>query len=88
MLASSSGLWNRVGSRSAEVLSQLAAMNLNDEERGAVVDIVHSGQAIKKAAAILDDDRNLRPYLESLRKTAESSSIGTREQRDALLADW
>jgi hypothetical protein len=37
-LASSPAVWKRVGSRSAEVLSKLAAMNLSDEERGAVVD--------------------------------------------------
>jgi hypothetical protein len=50
--------------------------------------IVHSRPAIRKVAAILNDDRDTRPYLKSLRKTAESSSIGTREQRDALLEDW
>lgn len=53
-----------------------------------VFGIVHSRQAIKKVAAILDDDRDMRPYLKSLRKTAKSSSIGTRKQRDALLEDW
>jgi hypothetical protein len=52
-----------------------------------VFGIVHSRPAIKKVAAILDDDRDTRPYLKSLRKAAESSSIGTREQRDALLED-
>lgn len=50
-----------------------------------VFKIVHNRNAIKKMAAILDDDRKMRPYLKSLRKTAESSSIGTPEQRDALL---
>lgn len=49
--------------------------------------VVHHGPVIRKVAAILDDDRDTRPYLKSLRKTAESSSIGTREQRDALLED-
>jgi len=50
--------------------------------------IVHSRAAIKKIAAILDDNRDTRPYLKSLRKKAESSSKGTREQRDALLENW
>jgi hypothetical protein len=53
-----------------------------------VFGIVRSRPAIKKVAAILDDDRGTRPYLKSLRKTVESSSIGSREQRDALLEDW
>lgn len=54
-----------------------------------VFGIVHSRAAIRKVAAILDDKRDTRPYLKSLRKTAESSTgIGTREQRDALLEDW
>jgi hypothetical protein len=47
--------------------------------------IVHSCPAIAKVASILDDDRDTRPYLKSLWKTAQSSSVGTREQRDALL---
>ncbi len=53
-----------------------------------VFGIVHSRLAIRKVATILDDDRDTRPYLKSLRKTVESSSIGTREQRDALLEEW
>jgi hypothetical protein len=54
-----------------------------------VFEIVYSRQAIRKIAAILGNDRETRPYLRSLRKTAESSSsIGTRGQRDALLEDW
>jgi len=54
-----------------------------------VLGIVYSRQAIRKVAAILDGDRDARPYLKLLRKTAEaSSSIGTREQREALLKDW
>jgi hypothetical protein len=36
-------------------------------------------------AAILDEDRDTRPYLKSLRKAVEASSIGTREQGYALL---
>lgn len=49
--------------------------------------IVHSRPAIRKVVAVLDDDRDTRPYLKALRKAAESLSIGTREQRDALLED-
>ena len=54
-----------------------------------VFTIVYGRQTIRKVAAILDDDRDTRPYLKSLRKMVEASpSIGTREQRDALLEDW
>ena len=51
-----------------------------------VFGIVRDRAAIRKVVAILDDDRNMRLYLKSLRKSAEgNSSVGTREQRDALL---
>jgi len=50
-----------------------------------VFGILHSRPTIKKVADVLDDDRDTRPYLKALRKKAESSSIGRREQRDALL---
>jgi hypothetical protein len=50
--------------------------------------IVHSRPAIKKVADVLNDDRDTRPYLKALRKAAESSSTGKREQRDALLEGW
>ncbi|WP_437943759.1 hypothetical protein WMF27_02495 [Sorangium sp. So ce281] len=50
--------------------------------------IVHSRPAVRKVAAVLDDDRDTRRYLKSLRKAVEASSIGSREQRDALLEDW
>lgn len=53
-----------------------------------VFGIVRSRQAIKKVADTLDDDRGTRLYLKALRKKAESSSIGSREQRDALLDGW
>lgn len=54
-----------------------------------VFGIVFSRQAIRKVAAILKDDKDTRRYLKLLRKAADaSSSIGTREQRDALLEDW
>jgi hypothetical protein len=50
--------------------------------------IVHSRAATKKVADVLDDDRDTRPYLKALRKKAELSSIGSREQREALLEGW
>jgi len=51
--------------------------------------VTHSRAAIRKVVAILNDDRDTRPYLKSLRKAVDaSSSVGTREQRDALLKDW
>ncbi|MFP2964279.1 hypothetical protein ACLEPN_42895 [Myxococcus sp. 1LA] len=54
-----------------------------------VLGIVHSRQAIQQVAAVLDDNRDTRPYLKSLRRMAEVfSGIGTREQRDALLKGW
>lgn len=52
-----------------------------------VFDIVHSRPAIRRVAAILDDERDTRAYLSKLRERAKSSSVGTHEQRDALLAD-
>lgn len=63
------------------------------EKHGASLEIlfgvVHSRHAIKRVAAVLDDDRDTRSYLKSLRKTAEiGCNVGTREQRDALLKDW
>ena len=53
-----------------------------------VFGIVHSRPVIRKVASILDDDKETRPYLTSLREAVEASPIGTREQRDALLEDW
>lgn len=54
-----------------------------------VFGILRGRAAIRKVASVLHDDRDTRPYLKSLRKASEaSSSIGTREQRDALLEDW
>jgi hypothetical protein len=49
--------------------------------------VVHRRPAIRKVTAVLDDDRDTRPYLKSLRKAVEASSIGTSEQRDAFLED-
>lgn len=53
-----------------------------------VFGIVHSRPAIRKVAAVLHDEKDTRPYLKALRKAVGSSSVGTREQRDALLEDW
>lgn len=50
--------------------------------------IVRSRAAIKKVVDVLDDERESRPYLKSLRMAAESSSVGTSEQREALLKGW
>lgn len=50
--------------------------------------IVHRRSAIRKVAAILDEEWGTRPYLKVLRNAVKSSSVGTREQRDALLEDW
>jgi hypothetical protein len=47
--------------------------------------VVRSQSAIMKIADVLDDDWRTRSYLKSLRKAAESSPIGTLEQRNALL---
>lgn len=68
-----------------------AAARLLEKQKASletVFAVVHSRASIRKVAAILDGDRDTRPYLKSLRKAVESSSIGTREQRDALLEDW
>ncbi|MFO0629710.1 MAG: hypothetical protein U0325_29310 [Polyangiales bacterium] len=50
--------------------------------------IVHTWQAVRKVAAILDERWDTRQYLKALRKDVESSAVGTREQRSALLGDW
>lgn len=50
--------------------------------------IVHSRSAIKKIKGLLDDAKDTRRYLKSLRRAVESSSIGRPEQRSALLEDW
>jgi len=80
--------WYRDWDRCERLVAALACLL---EKRNAPLEtvfaIVHSRPAIKKVADVLDDDSDTRPYLKALRKTAESSSIGTREQRDALLED-
>jgi hypothetical protein len=68
-----------------------AVAKLFDRKRASlelVFSVVQSRAAIRKVAEVLDDDRDRRPYLRSLRKTAKSSSAGSRAQRDALLEDW
>ena len=78
--------WDKCERLAAALARLLEKQNASLET---VFGIVYNRQAIRKVAAILDDDRHTRPYLKSLRKMAEASSnIGTREQRDALLEDW
>ena len=78
--------WDRC-ERLAAVLARL--LERRNASLETVFGIVYSRQAIRKVAAILDDDRNTRPYLKRLRKAAEySSRAGASDQRDALLADW
>ncbi|HUW39429.1 MAG TPA: hypothetical protein VMV90_00345 [Rectinemataceae bacterium] len=77
--------WDRC-ERLAAALARLIEKQTTSLET--VFQVVHSRAAIRKVAALLDADRDTRPYLKSLRKKAESSSNGTREQRDALLEDW
>jgi hypothetical protein len=76
--------WDRCERLAAALARLLEKRNASLET---VLAIVHSRPAIRRVATILDDDRDTRPYLKSLRKTAESSTIGTREQRNALLED-
>lgn len=77
--------WDRCERLAAAVARLLEKENAPLET---VFGVVHSRAAIRKVAAILSEDRSTRPYLKSLRKKAESSFSGTREQRDALLGDW
>lgn len=77
--------WYRDWDRCERLAAALARLL---EKRGAplesVFGILHSGPAVRKVAAVLEDETGTRPYLQALRKAAASSSIGTREQRDAL----
>lgn len=81
--------WYRDWDRCERLAAALARLL---EKRSAsletVFGIVHSRPAIRKVAAVLDDEKDTRPYLKALRKAVEPSSVGTREQRDALLEDW
>ena len=76
--------WDRCERLAAAVARLLEKQNASLET---VFAVVRSRASARKVAAILDDDRDTRRYLKSLRKAVESSSIGTREQRDALLED-
>ncbi len=76
--------WDRCERLAAALARLLERRNASLET---VFGIVHSRPAIRKVAALLDDDRNLRLYLKSLRRVAATASMGTREQRDALLED-
>lgn len=77
--------WDKCG-RLAKAMARLFEKQSATLET--VFGIVHSRPAIRKVAAVLDDDRDTRSYLMSLRKAVESSETGTSEQRDALLEDW
>lgn len=76
--------WDRCERLAAAVARLLEKQDASLET---VFAVVRSRASVRKVAAILDDDRDTRQYLKSLRKAVESSSIGTREQRDALLED-
>lgn len=81
--------WYRDWDRCERIAAALARLlKRRSASLETVFAIVHSRSAIRKVAAILHDDRDTRPYLKSLRRATESSSLGTREQRDALLEDW
>jgi hypothetical protein len=76
--------WDRCERLAAALTHLLENQNASLET---VFGIIHSRRAIRKVVAILDDEKDTRPYLKALRKTVKSSSVGTREQRDALLED-
>lgn len=77
--------WDRCERLAAALARQLEKRNASLET---VFCVVHSRSAVRKVAVILDQDWDTRPYLKALRKSARSSSVGTREQRDALLENW
>ena len=82
--------WWRDWDRCERLAAALARMVEEHEASLATVfGIIRSRHAIRKVAAILDDNKEARRYLKSLRKMAEASNdIGTPEQCDALLEDW
>jgi hypothetical protein len=81
--------WYRDWDRCERLAAAIAYLfEKHDASLDTVFRVVHSRPAIQKLAAILHDDRDTRPYLKSLRKTAgASNSIGTLEQRNALLGE-
>lgn len=76
--------WDRC-ERLAAALARL--LTYRDASLEIVFGIVHSRPAIRKVTALLDDNKSSRHYLKSLRRAVASSSIGNREQRDALLEE-
>lgn len=81
--------WYREWDRCERLAAALARMlEKHKASLETVFGIIHSRPAIRKVAAVLDGEKDTRPYLKSLRKAVESSSVGTREQRAALLEDW
>jgi len=81
--------WWRDWDKSERLAAALARLlEKRNASLEAVFAILYSRPMIRKVAAFLDDNRDTRPYLKSLRKAAEKSSVGTRDQRDALLEDW
>lgn len=77
--------WDRCERLAASVARLLHDQNASLEM---VFAIIRSRPAIRKVAAVLGDDKAMRPYLKALRHAVESSPIGTRAQRDGLVADW
>ncbi|WP_437652646.1 hypothetical protein [Sorangium sp. So ce1182] len=82
--------WWRDWDRCERIAAALARLlERQDASLKTVFSILRSRWAILKVASVLDDDRHFRQYLKALRKASVASpSIGTREQRDALLEGW
>ncbi|HEX4403227.1 MAG TPA: hypothetical protein VH560_00260, partial [Polyangia bacterium] len=75
--------WDKCERIAAGLARRLKGQNASLET---VFNILRGRGAIRKVVAVLDDDRDTRTYLKSLRKSlAVGSSVGTREQRDALM---
>jgi hypothetical protein len=78
--------WYRDWDRCERLVAALARLL---EKRNASLEtvfaIVQNRATISRFASILDDHRDTRAYLGTLRKAAGSSAAGTREQRNALL---
>lgn len=79
--------WYRDWDRCERLAAGLARLlRHQDASLETVFGIVRSSAAVRMIAAVLDH-RETRPYLRALRRALESSSVGSREQRDALLDD-
>jgi hypothetical protein len=72
--------------RLAKAISRLLAKG--NASLDTLFEILRSRLAIRKVVNLLDDDRDTRPYLKMLRNSARLSSMGSSEQRDALLEGW